>query len=178
MQTYFIQNKKFILVESSICTQSIVNAIQLINTKNCIFLLGRTHRYNPYTFRIGVSVLYLNFMSFASNQMMGKPTHLILSKSSLCKFCKSQIYSFIKLHLDRSVTFIKLSSTSIFCKNWAFSNFQILNLIFIYFDSRMKFRLFVARLSEVVLLLGNRGLWCLVSTSSLRLHESQKRDFW
>ena len=56
MQTYFIQDSKCILVERSICTQSILSAIQLINTKiarSC----GAGLTYNSYTFRVGVSVL-------------------------------------------------------------------------------------------------------------------------
>lgn len=79
MQTYFIQDKKFILVESSICTQSILSAIQLINTKiarSC----GAGLTYNSYTFRVGVSVLQiLNCISNQTEQVSST-----LSKSSLC----------------------------------------------------------------------------------------------
>lgn len=108
MQTYFIQAKKFNLVESSICTQSIINTNSL---KILIFLLSRTHRYNSYTFRIGVSVLYLIYMSF--DEKLNKFRHLILSKSSL-QILQITNLLFHIVPLDRSVTFIDLVWTSSF----------------------------------------------------------------
>lgn len=108
MQTYFIQAKKFNLVESSICTQSIINTNSL---KILIFLLSRTHRYNSYTFRIGVSVLYLIYMSF--DEKLNKFRHLILSKSSL-QILQITNLLFHIVPLDRSVTFIDFVSTSSF----------------------------------------------------------------
>jgi hypothetical protein len=121
MQTYFIQAKKFNLVESSICTQSIFNTNSLIIL---IFLLSRTHRYNPYTFRIGVSVLYLIYMSF--DETLNKFKRLILSKSSL-QILQITNLLFHIVPLDRSVTFINLFRTSSFCKQ--ISNFKHLVLV-------------------------------------------------
>lgn len=121
MQTYFIQAKKFNLVESSICTQSIFNTNSLIIL---IFLLSRTHRYNPYTFRIGVSVLYLIYMSF--DETLNKFKRLILSKSSL-QILQITNLLFHIVPLDRSVTFINLLRTSSFCKQ--ISNFKHLVLV-------------------------------------------------
>lgn len=124
MQTYFIQAKKFNLVESSICTQSIINTNSL---KFLIFPAEQDSRYNSYTFRIGVSVLHLIYMSF--DEKLNKFRRLILSKSSL-QILQITNLLFHIVPLDRSVTFIDLFWTSSFAE---------LNSLIFWFDLHILF---------------------------------------
>lgn len=126
MQTYFIQAKKFNLVESSICTQSIINTNSL---KFLIFPAEQDSRYNSYTFRIGVSVLHLIYMRF--DEKLNKFRRLILSKSSL-QILQITNLLFHIVPYDRSVTFIDLFWTSSFAKlNSPISWFGLHVLLFV-----------------------------------------------
>lgn len=165
MQTYFIQAKKFNLVESSICTQSIINTNSL---KILIFPAEQDSRYNSYTFRIGVSVLHLIYMSF--DEKLNKFRRLILSKSSL-QILQITNLLFHIVPLDRSVTFIDLFWTSSFSKlNSPIFWFGLQVLLFVS-ESTSKLR--VSRRAATSVLAVYRWLWCKTKSACIMLHRVQ-----
>lgn len=103
---------KYRQVASRICTQSIINHIQLTCNTLIIVLfssVSRTH-LNSYTLRVGVSVLQISKLSYiATTQIVTNDSHklslefVILSK--IMFQLNTSLYSFIQYPKLRLVTF-------------------------------------------------------------------------